>query len=171
MKSDKGDANITCELITATKNAQEPFQNSDLMIHGIRFMRDWAILDRLEQEDEYESSRLFVKNIQAWEAAMSSFLELKMDENVESEVFKEETALTSSLLLKELTMAGLLFRFTAEQLDIITRRKAHDKSCNPEDAVICTLALVDEDLSTQPRSIWRYMESSDLAKTSYLLYR
>ena len=171
MKSDKGDANITCELITATKNAQEPFQNSDLIIHGIRFMREWAILARREQKYEDESSRLLVKDIQAWEAAMSSFLELKMDENVESEVLNEETALTTSLLLKEITMAGVGFHVTKEKLDIIKRRKARDKSWNPEDAFICALALIDEDLSTKAKSIWRYMESSDLAKTSYLLYR
>ena len=171
MKSDKGDANITCKLITATKNAQEPFQNSDLIIHGIRFMREWAILARWEQNYEYEGSRLLVKDIQAWEAAMSSFLELKMDENLESEVLNEETALTTSLLLKEITMAGVGFHVTKEKMDIIKRRKARDKSWNPEDAFICALALIDEDLSTKAKSIWRYMGSSDLAKTSYLLYR
>ena len=171
MRSDKGNENIACELITATKNAQEPFQNSDLIIHGIRFMRERAILARLEQEDEDESSRLLVKDIQAWEAAMSSFMELKMDKNVESEVLKEETALSTSLLLKELTMAGPRFPVTKEQLDIITRRKARDKSWNPENAVICTLALIDEDLSVQPREIWRYMEPSDSAKTRSLFYR
>ena len=167
MKSDKGDENITCELITATKNAQEPFQNADLIIDGIRFMREWAMLARLEQEDE--SSRLFVKDIQAWEAAMSSFLELKIGENVESEVLKEETALITSLLLKEFTMAGLGFRITTEQLDIITKRDAADKSWNPEDAFIFASALIDEDLSTH--QIWIYMESSDTASTSNLLYR
>ena len=171
MRSDKGDANITCELITATKNAQEPFQNSDLIIHGIRSMREWSIRARLDQEDKNESSRLFVKEIQACEAVMSSFLELKIDENVEIEVLKEETALTTSLLLKELTMAGQGFNFRKEQLDIILQRKADDTSWSPEDAVICTLALIDEDLSTQPRSIWRYMESSDPAKTRRLLFR
>ena len=169
MKSDKGDANITCELITATKNAHEPFQNLDLIIHGIKFMREWAILPRLDQED-YEISLPLEKDFQAWEAAKASFLELKMDKNVESEVLKEETALTTSLLLKEFTMAGLGFRLTTELLDSITRRKARDKSWNPEDAVICTLALIDDDLSVQPRLVWRYMESRDSAKTRDLFY-
>ena len=171
MRSDKGDANITCELITATKNAQEPFQNLDLIKHGIRSMRECAILARMDKEDEDESSLLLVKDIQAWEAAMSSFLELKIDENVESEVLNEETALSTSLLLKELTMAGVVFHVTNEVLDIITRRKAADKSWNPKDAVICTFALIDNNLSTQPRSIWRYIEQRDSAETRSLFYR
>ena len=171
MKSDKGDENVACELIAATKNAQEPFQNSDLIIHGIRFLRGWAILAILDLEDEDESIRLLVKDIQAWEAAMPRFTELKIDENVESEVLNEETALSTSLLLKELTMAGVGFHVTKEQLDIITRIKARDKSWSTEDAVICTLVLIDEDLSVQPRLIWNYIELSDPTNTSNLLYR
>ena len=170
MKSDQGDRKITCELITATKNAQEPFQNLDLIVHGIRFLRKWEKRPiKLIKENEQKKNLL--KDVQACEAAISCFMELKIDENMESEELNEETALTTSLL-KELTMAGLVFRFTTEQLDIIIRRQADGKSWNSEDPVICSLALIDENLLVKPRKIWRFMESScDSAKTRGLFYR
>ena len=169
IRSDTEDTRIICELISSTKSAQEPFQNSNLFIHGISFIREWANTVRsVEMETDEETNFLTVKDIQAWESAMSSFMDVKMYEHDEKELLNVGTALTTTLLLKDLTVAGFVNRFTIEQWGAITQRKNHDKSWSPEDAVICTLALIDEDLSIQPRKIWRGIEPRDSAKTRYV---
>ena len=70
----KGDANIICELITATQDAQEPFQNSDLIVHGIKFIRDWAntVVSR-EMDRGNENDLLNRKYNQAWKTAHVKF--------------------------------------------------------------------------------------------------
>ena len=167
-QTNMGSAKISCEVITATKNEREPFQNWDLIGHGIKFIKDWADRVKLMQMDEDEMKLFAANDTPEWEATMSSFTELQMKENGNCEMLNEETALTTALLIKELTMAGFIHRFTMEQWHIITQRKKHDKNWNQEDVVVCLAALIDEDLSVQPRKIWRGIEPRDSAKTRYL---
>ena len=155
-QTNMGSAKISCEVITATKNEREQFQNWDLIGHGIKFIKEWADRVKLMQMDQDEMKLFTANDIPEWEATMSSFTELQMKENGNCERLNEETALTTTLLIKELTMAGFIHRFTLEQWHIITQRKKHDKNWNQEDVVVCLAALIDEDLSVQPRKIWRY---------------
>ena len=169
IRSDKGATQISCELFAATKYGNQPFRNSNLILHGLKYVRKWAIAEREIEEGTIKC--LTKEDFEKWESAMTCCLDVEKDALAESEVLNVQTALSTTQLLIDLTVDGFVDHFTKEQYEIISKRKTHDKSWNPEDAVICTLALIDEDLTINPWMIWLEIEPRDSDKTRFTGYR
>ena len=161
IRSDKGATQFSCELFTATKDGNKPFQNLNLILHGIKFVTEREI------EEDIGKEILTKEDFEKWETAMTCCLGLEKDALAESEVLNVQTALSTTQLLIDLTVDGFVNQITIEQKEIISKRK---KSWNPEDAVICTLALIDEDLTIKPGKIWLEIEPRDSAKTRFTGY-